>query len=183
MQDVATEGASASTEAALTQLTVTDSTKSAVLQTTQSATYFVATATGMLFYNPNGTVLDGNDFSNFLVAAHKNSAVTGQQFKVPIRAAKENMLAICRQPMMLVNDCGDTAKCDCACHLTGVQLASGSYRVLPFSTSGHIYMSCSGQTAAFEVDITGSALYFTVRNKLFTGQMTDLLRFCSHVSC
>ncbi|BDA44754.1 hypothetical protein COCOBI_06-2320 [Coccomyxa sp. Obi] len=118
-EDVATEGASASTEAALSQLTVTDSTKSAVLQTTQSATYFVSTASGMLSYSPNGTVLDGNDFSNFLMAAHKNSAVTG------------------------------------------VRLASGSYQVLPFSTDAHIYFFCSGRTAAFEVDITGSALYFT----------------------
>ncbi len=88
MQVVAPEGASASTEAAPTQLTVTDSTKSAILQTTQTAEYFVSTASGKLSYNPNGTVLDGNDFSNFLVAAHKNSAVTGQLFKVPIHAAQ-----------------------------------------------------------------------------------------------
>ena len=61
----------------------------------------------------------------------------------------------------------DIANCTCASHLTGVQLASGSYQVLPFKTNSHIYMTCSGRTAPFEVDATGSALYFTVRSKIF----------------
>lgn len=50
----------------------------AVLQTTQTASSFVTAATGTLTYSPNGTVLDGKDFTDFLTAGQKNSAVTGE---------------------------------------------------------------------------------------------------------
>lgn len=75
---MAAEGMPAAAEATLTHLTVQDSVKVAVLQTTQTAVSLVASASGVLLYSPNSTVLDGVDFSNFLIAAHKNSAVTGK---------------------------------------------------------------------------------------------------------
>ncbi len=89
------EGSPASIEAALTLLTVKDSTKSVLLQTTQSAVSLVAAASGTLTYNPNGTVLDGKDFSDFLTAGHKNSAVTGMLFCLVLHTMHLHQSAHC----------------------------------------------------------------------------------------
>lgn len=40
-----------------------------------------ANASGVLLYSPSGTVLNGQDFSSFLQAAHKKTKVTGDVYR------------------------------------------------------------------------------------------------------
>lgn len=45
---------------------------------------------------------------------------------------------------------------------TGVQLQPGTYTVQPASGNGHIYLTCSARSSAFEISLAGSTLLFAV---------------------
>lgn len=56
------------------------------------------------------------------------------------------------------------------CPSAGVKLAPGNYSVLPYSTQGHIYLTCSAKrTSAFKIDLSNTYLTFTVRHPLYSG--------------
>lgn len=44
----------------------------------------------------------------------------------------------------------------------GVELQPGTYSVQPYSGNGHIYLTCSSRTSAFEISLAGSTLLFAV---------------------
>ena len=61
-----------------------------------------------------------------------------------------------------------------ALQFAGVKLAPGSYTVQPYSSGGHIYVTCtSTRTSAFSIDLSTTVLTFTVSHGLVSTLCTN----------
>ena len=140
----------------------------ALLEATVKASPLAATGSGLITYNPQGSIISGADFSAYLTSAQSQPAITGQEckltqptaqaqlhlehpkhaFGVIILVVPEESWSMHLKPLVFCT--------------AGVQLQPGTYTVQPASGNGHIYLTCSARSSAFEISLAGSTLLFAV---------------------